>query len=390
MCIGGRSLIYMDNAATTRVTEEVFEAMKPYFCQVYGNPSSVHWAGREARKAVERARRQVACALGADAREIYFTSGGSEADSWALLGAAMAGGQSRRTLVTTKIEHKAVLNAAARLEKTGFTVKYASPGPDGCVFPEEAERLADGDTFMVSTMAANNETGAVQDTAAFADIAHKNGALFHTDAVQAFSCGEWNVHARNIDLLSLSGHKLHAPKGVGALYVKEGVLLSPLIFGGAQERGRRGGTENLAAIVGLGCAAELAVRRREETCRVKTLLLNRLEKGILNSVPRCTVNGNGSLGRVPGITNITFEDVDGEALLLSLDLKHIAVSAGSACTSGSVDPSHVLLAMGRTREQALSSVRFSLSEENTEQEVDEVISAVKAIVEKLRSMKTGR
>ena len=387
---GGLSLIYMDNAATTRVTEEVFEAMKPYFCEIYGNPSSVHWAGREARKAVEHARRQVADAVGADPREIYFTSGGSEADSWALMGTALAAGQQRRTLVTTRIEHKAVLNAAKGLEKMGFTVKYVFPGPDGCVFKEAMEMAADEDTFLVSAMAANNETGTIQDISAYADIAHGRGALFHTDAVQALSLKEWDVHAERIDMLSLSGHKLHAPKGVGALYVREGITLSPLIFGGAQERGRRGGTENLAAVVGLGRAVELMTEKRKENNSRKAQLCNRLEKGILGSTEGSSVNGNGPMGRVPGVTNISFADVDGEALLLNLDLKRIAVSAGSACTSGSVDPSHVLIAMGLTREQAQSSVRFSLSEENTPEEVDEVIRTVKAIVEKLRSMKTGR
>lgn len=381
-------MIYMDNAATTRVTDEVFEAMRPCLTEVYGNPSSVHAAGRRAKKALEQARRSVAAALGADAREIYFTSGGSEADSWALFGAAYAPGNTRRTLITTRIEHKAVLNAARELERRGFSVKYLDVNAQGQVDEGELANVLSGDTFLVSVMAANNETGAVQNIERFCAMAHEAGALFHTDAVQAAGARAWKLDEMGIDLFSLSGHKLHAPKGVGALYVREGVSLSPVIFGGAQERGKRGGTENLASAVGLGRALEICRERLSENLSAKQALTKRLEEGILSTVEGTRVNAKTL--RVPGISSITFDGVDGEALLLNLDLKGIMVSAGSACTSGSVDPSHVLLAMGLDKKSAMSTVRFSLSEENTPQEVDEAVRVTGEIVDKLRRMKAGK
>lgn len=381
-------MIYMDNAATTRVTDEVFEAMRPYLCEVYGNPSSVHAAGRRAKKALEQARRSAAAALGADAREIYFTSGGSEADSWALLGAAYAPGNKRRSLITTRIEHKAVLNAAKELERRGFTVKYLGVDAQGQVDEGELARALDSDTFLVSVMAANNETGAVQNIERFCAMAHEAGALFHTDAVQAAGARAWQLDASGIDLFSLSGHKLHAPKGVGALYVREGVSLSPLICGGAQERGKRGGTENLASAVGLGQALETARDHLQENLETKQALTRQLEDGLLSSIEGARVNARGQ--RVPGISSVSFDGVDGEALLLNLDLKGIMVSAGSACTSGSVDPSHVLLAMGLDKKSAMSTVRYSLSEENTPQEVDEAVRVTGEIVDKLRRMKAGK
>ncbi len=381
-------MIYMDNAATTRVWDEVFEAVRPCFCGVYGNPSSVHAAGRAAKKALEQARRSVAAYLGVQAREIFFTSGGSEADTWALMGAAYAPGNTRRTLVTTEIEHKAVLNAAKLLEARGFQARIIGVDANGKVKADELEAAIDEDTFLVSVMAANNETGVLQDIETFCDLAHAKGALFHTDAVQAMSALAWETLISKCDLLSLSAHKLHAPKGTGALYVREGVKLSNLIAGGAQERGKRGGTENLAGVVGLGKALELLRTRKEKALLRKAELTDRLEKGMLAAVDGARVNGSAA-PRVPGISSVSFEGVDGEALLLNLDLKGVMVSAGSACTSGSVDPSHVLMAMGLSREQALSTVRFSLSEENTEAEVDEVIQTTAEIVSKLRQMKAG-
>ena len=378
-------MIYMDNAATTRVTEEVFEAIKPYFTEIYGNPSSVHCAGRVTRKACENARRQVARVLNAEAREIYFTSGGSEADTWAIIGSALEPHNTKRTFITSRVEHKAVLNAAAFLARNGYQVKYIPVDKTGRVDTNALREMIDDDTFLVSVMAANNEVGTIQPINEIADIAHAAGSLFHTDAVQAAGALNIDVKAQNIDMLSLSGHKLHAPKGIGALYVKEGISLSPTIFGGSQERGKRGGTENLPGIIGLGKAIEIAASGREENRKYVSKLRDVLEDGILQAVPGSIVNGDKN-NRLPGTTNISFMGVDGEALLLSLDLKNVAVSAGSACTSGSVDPSHVLLSMGLTRAEAQSSVRFSLNEENIQSEVDEVIAILKETVSRLRDM----
>ena len=378
-------MIYMDNAATTRVKDEVIEAMLPYLGSVYGNPSSVHAAGRAARKACEDARRKISAYLGCEARELYFTSGGSEADSWALLSCAENAG-SRRTLIVSAIEHKAILNAAKHLERRGFTVKYLPADAQGIISPEVLKKEIDADTFLVSVMAANNEVGTVQDIGALGAIAHEYGALFHTDAVQAAGVLDRNLHEQPIDMLSLSGHKLHAPKGVGALYIRENLPVQSLIFGGAQERGRRGGTENLGAIVGLGKSFEMLARDGEKSARIKRSLTDRLEEGLL-SIPGAFLNGAGANRRVPGILNIGFDDVDGEALLFNLDLKGVCVSAGSACTSGSLDASHMLLAMGRTREEAHRSIRFSLSDENTGTEVDEVVRITTELVNKLRRAK---
>ncbi len=376
-------MIYMDNAATTRVKAEVLQAMLPFFCEDYGNPSSVHAPGRAARKACEAARRQAASYLGVQAREIYFTSCGSESDTWAVLGSAYAPGNTRRTLVTTQIEHKAVLNAAKNLERNGLSVRYVPVDAQGMVDMRALENAVDKDTFLVSVMAANNETGCIQDIARAAQIAHDAGALFHTDAVQAAHSCHGILNTQSIDMLTLSAHKLHGPKGCGILYIKEGVELGSTVFGGSQERGRRGGTENLPSIVGAGKALELL--GTDDRSEYVAALRARLENGILGSIPGTHINGQPD-ARVSGISNITFDGVDGEALLLNLDLKHICVSAGSACTSGSVDPSHVLIAMGKTREQAQSSVRFSLSDENTAQEVDTVIETLIEITHRLRKM----
>lgn len=376
----------MDNAATTRVRGEVVQAMLPYFGEIYGNPSSVHGAGRAARKACENARRQLAAYFGCEAREIYFTSGGSEADSWALeTAAANAGG--KRTLIVSAIEHKAILNAAKGLAKRGFTVKYLPADAQGLVDPEALKREIDSDTFLVSVMAANNEVGALQPIDELGKIAHDCGALFHTDAVQAVSAFNWNLKNQPIDMLSLSGHKLHAPKGVGALFLRDSLPVSPLIYGGAQERGRRGGTENLSGIVGLGKAFELIGSERGEAEGKKRALAQRLLNGLKQNVDGIHINGPEGEGRVSGILNIRFDGVDGEALLFNLDLKGVCVSAGSACTSGSLDASHVLLAMGLSREDAHRSIRFSLSRENTEEEVDQVVDITEKIVNNLRRAK---
>ena len=377
--------IYMDNAATTRVTEPVFEAMRPYFCEIFGNPSSVHAFGREARKAVEQARRQVAAALGAQAGEIYFTGSGTEADNWALRGAAYAQKARGRHIITTQIEHHAVLHAAEQLEKEGFEVTYLPVDRDGVVSLEALEKALRPDTTLVSIMAANNEIGAIQPIREAAKLAKAHGALFHTDAVQAIGCVPIDVKADGIDLLSLSGHKFHAPKGVGALYIRSGVKLQRLIYGGAQEKTQRGGTENVASIVGMGKAIELAMESMESRNAYVSGLRDRLIEGILRRIPETRLNGHRTQ-RLSGNVNVSIRYIEGEALLLSLDMKGIAGSSGSACTSGSLDPSHVLLAIGLPHEIAHGSLRLSLSEENTAEEVDYTIDALVEIVERLRAM----
>ena len=377
--------IYMDNAATTRVTEPVFEAMRPYFCEIFGNPSSVHAFGREARKAVEQARRQVAAALGAQAGEIYFTGSGTEADNWALRGAAYAQKARGRHIITTQIEHHAVLHAAEQLEKEGFEVTYLPVDGDGVVSLEALEKALRPDTTLVSIMAANNEIGAIQPIREAAKLAKAHGALFHTDAVQAIGCVPIDVKADGIDLLSLSGHKFHAPKGVGALYIRSGVKLQRLIYGGAQEKTQRGGTENVASIVGMGKAIELAMESMESRNAYVSGLRDRLIEGILRRIPETRLNGHRTR-RLSGNVNVSIRYIEGEALLLSLDMKGIAGSSGSACTSGSLDPSHVLLAIGLPHEIAHGSLRLSLNEENTAEEVDYTIDALVEIVERLRAM----
>ena len=377
--------IYMDNAATTRVTEPVFEAMRPYFCEIFGNPSSVHAFGREARKAVEQARRQVATALGAQAGEIYFTGSGTEADNWALRGAAYAQKARGRHIITTQIEHHAVLHAAEQLEKEGFEVTYLPVDGDGVVSLEALEKALRPDTTLVSIMAANNEIGAIQPIREAAKLAKAHGALFHTDAVQAIGCVPIDVKADGIDLLSLSGHKFHAPKGVGALYIRSGAKLQRLIYGGAQEKTQRGGTENVASIVRMGKAIELAMESMESRNAYVSGLRDRLIEGILRRIPETRLNGHRTR-RLSGNVNVSIRYIEGEALLLSLDMKGIAGSSGSACTSGSLDPSHVLLAIGLPHEIAHGSLRLSLSEENTAEEVDYTIDALVEIVERLRAM----
>ncbi len=377
--------IYMDNAATTRVTEPVFEAMKPYFCEKFGNPMSVHSFGRESRRAVEEARRQVAAALNADSREIYFTGCGTESDNWALRGAAYAKGNTRRTLVTTTIEHHAILHTAEQLEKEGFKVVYVPVDEFGIVKLDEMEKAITEDVFLVSVMTANNEIGTIQPIEEIARIAHVKGALFHTDAVQAIGSVKIDVKAMGIDLLSLSGHKFHAPKGVGALYMKNSVHIERLIRGGAQERTQRAGTENLASIVGLGKAIELATADIDAHNARLTGMRDHMISEILTRIPETRLNGDAKR-RLPGNVNVSVRYIEGESLLLSLDLKGIAASSGSACTSGALDPSHVLLAIGLPHEVAHGSLRLTMNEENTMEEVDTVVEALVEIVKRLRAM----
>ena len=377
--------VYMDNAATTRVIEPVFEAMKPYLCDIYGNPSSVHGFGREALTALDRARGQVAAALGAQSSEIYFTGCGTESDNWAIRGAAYARKDRGNHIITTQIEHHAVLHTCQQLEKEGFEVTYLPVDEFGLVHPEELEKALRPETTIVSIMYANNEIGTIEPIAELCKIARAHGALFHTDAVQAVGHVPIDVKALDVDMLSLSGHKLHAPKGVGALYIRKGVHIQRFMEGGAQERNQRAGTENVASIVAMGAAIELAVKHLNENVEKIAAMRDHLTKRILEEIPYTRLNGHPEQ-RLPGNVNVCFRFIEGEALLLSLDLMGIAGSSGSACTSGSLDPSHVLLAIGLPHEIAHGSLRLSLSEENTMEEVDYVVDALKKIVERLRAM----
>ena len=377
--------IYMDNAATTRVSRPVLEGMLPYLTEVYGNPSSIHSFGRDARKALDRAREQVANALGADPQEIYFTGCGTESDNWAIRGGAYAKRSKGKHLITSAIEHHAVLHAMAQLEVEGFEVTYLPVDADGLVNPEDLEKAFRPDTTLVSIMMANNEIGTIQPIAELAKIVKAHGALFHTDAVQAIGSVAIDVKSLGVDMLSLSGHKFHAPKGVGALYLKKGVKINTLMQGGAQERKQRPGTENIASIVGMGVAIEKAAATIAERNAYLTPLRDRLIEGILTSIPEVRLNGHPTK-RLANNVNVSVRYIEGEALLLSLDLVGIAASSGSACTSGSLDPSHVLLAIGLPHEIAHGSLRFSLSEESTQEEVEYVIAELKKIVERLRAM----
>ena len=377
--------VYMDNGATTRVIEPVMAAMQPYFCEIFGNPSSVHGFGREARKAVEAARGQVAKALGAQPREIYFTGCGTEADNWALRGAAYANIKKGRHIITTNFEHHAILHTCQQLEKEGFEVTYLPVDSEGLVTPEQLEAAIRPDTVLVRIMYANNEIGTIEPIPELAAVAKKHGVLFHTDAVQAIGHVEIDVQAQGIDLLSLSGHKFHAPKGIGALYVRQGVRIQRLMQGGAQERGQRPGTENLAGIVGLGKAIELATEDIPGKVAKMTAIRDHMIARIMDEIPYVKLNGHPTK-RMCGNVNLSFYFIESESVLLHLDLRGIAASSGSACTSGSLDPSHVLLAIGVSHEHANGSLRLSLCEENTLEEADYVVDSLKEIVERLRDM----
>ena len=377
--------VYMDNGATTRVTEPVLAAMQPYFCEIFGNPSSVHGFGRQARKAVEAARAQVAKAIGAQPREIYFTGCGTEADNWALRGAAYANIKKGKHIITTNFEHHAILHTCKQLEKEGFEVTYMPVDHDGLITPEQLEAAIRPDTVLVSVMYANNEVGTIEPIPELAAVAKAHGVLFHTDAVQAIGHVPIDVKAQNIDMLSMSGHKFHAPKGIGALYVRQGVRLERLMQGGAQERGQRPGTENLAGIVGIGKAIELATEDVEGRAEKMAAIRDHMIDRIMKEIPHVQLNGHPTK-RMCGNINVSFYFVESESILLHLDFKGIAASSGSACTSGSLDPSHVLLAIGVSHEHANGSVRLSLCEENTLEEADYVVDNLVAIVKRLRDM----
>jgi len=376
--------VYADNAATTAVSSEVLEAMLPCFTEDWGNPSSLHKKGREAKAILDDARGRIAKALGADPSEIYFTASGSEADNWAIKGAAMRMRAKGRThIVTSKIEHHAVLHTCKALEAEGFSVDYVGVDSDGVIDLEQLSSLVNEKTALVAIMYANNEIGTIEPIEEIAEIAHKAGALMFTDAVQAVGNVEIDLSTLKVDMLALSGHKLHAPKGIGALYIRKGVVINNLIDGGGQERRRRGGTENLPYIVGLAKALEIATAKIPELWRVEKMR-DRLIEG-LTAIPYSKLNGHRTR-RLPGTVNVGFEFIEGESLLLWLDIAGIAASTGSACSSASLEPSHVLIACGVPHEKAHGSLRLSLSHENTEEDVDYILEKVPEIVNKLRDM----
>ena len=378
-------LIYLDNAATTRVKKEVLDAMLPYFTETYSNPSAVYSFASEGKKAVMEARNQAAALIGAKPEEIYFTGGGSESDNWALKATAEEYGSKGKHIITTKIEHHAILHTCEYLEKHGFEVTYLDVDSDGLVHPEVVEKAIRPDTILISVMTANNEIGTVEPIAEIGRIAHEHGVLFHTDAVQAYGHIPINVDEMNIDMLSASGHKFGGPKGIGIMYIRKGVKIRSFIHGGSQERGRRAGTSNTPGIVGLGKAAEIAGKTMEERVRKETELRDYLINRIENEIPYSKFNGHRT-ERLPNNVNFCFRFIEGESLLILLDQNGICGSSGSACTSGSLDPSHVLLAIGLPHEIAHGSLRLTLSEETTKEDLDFVVEKLKGIVERLRSM----
>ena len=379
------NMIYMDNAATTRVSEEVFEAVKPYFCENYANPSAVYgFAGKDMR-AVNRARQSVADLIGANHSEIYFTAGGSESDNWAIKAVAESYKEKGKHIITTKIEHHAVLHTCEYLERQGYEVTYVGVDEYGVVKLDEIEKAIRPDTILISVMAANNEIGTIQPLKEIGELAHKHGVIFHTDAVQAYGHIPLNVDELGIDLLSASGHKFHAPKGIGFLYIRKNIRIGSFIHGGAQERARRAGTLNTPGIVGIGAAAECAKLNMEKNIEAQTSLRDYLIKRVLEEIPYSRLNGHPTK-RLPGNANFCFRFIEGESMLILLDQQGICASSGSACTSGSLDPSHVLLAIGLPHEIAHGSLRLTLSEDNTKEEIDFTVEALKKIIVRLREM----
>ena len=380
-----KKMIYLDNAATTKTAPEVVEAMLPYFTEYYGNASSVYGFAGNCKEAMANARETIAKTLGAKANEIYFTAGGSEADNWALKATAEAYKSKGNHIITTKIEHHAILHTCEWLEKNGFEVTYLNVDENGVVKLEELKKAIRPETILISVMFANNEIGTIEPIKEIGAIAKEHGILFHTDAVQAFGQVPINVDEMNIDMLSSSGHKLNGPKGIGFLYIRKGIKIRSFMHGGAQERKRRAGTENVPAIVGYGVAVERAVKTMEERTAKEKELRDYLIDRVLKEVPYTRLNGHRT-DRLPNNANFSFQFIEGESLLIMLDMEGICGSSGSACTSGSLDPSHVLLAIGLPHEIAHGSLRLTLSEETTKEDIDYVVEAVKDIVARLRNM----
>ena len=380
-----KNRIYLDHAATTPLAGEVLEAMMPYFSECWGNASAVYATGREARRAVEDARKAAAEAIGAQPQEICFTSGGSASDNMAIRGTARALKDKGKHIITTKIEHHAVLNPCKQLQQEGYEVTFVSPDREGKIDPEDIRKAVRQDTILVSVMTANNEIGTIEPVSEIGRICRENGIVFHTDAVQAAGSLPVNVQETGCDLLSLSAHKFYGPKGVGTLYIREGTRLSPLIGGGEQERGLRAGTENVPGIAGLGKAIAMAGENLEQNAKHMCRMRDRLTEGILSAVPGAAING-AMRDRLPNNCSLCFEGIDGEALLLRLDLAGIAASAGSACTAGSREVSHVLKAIGLTEKEAKSSLRLTTGIHTTEEEIDETVKIIGEIVKDLRNM----
>lgn len=378
-------MIYLDNAATTKTAPEVVDAMLPYFSEYYGNASTIYSLGAESKKAMDHARQIIADSLGAKPEEIYFTAGGSESDNWALKATAEAYASKGKHIITTKIEHHAILHTCEYLEKRGFEITYLNVDRDGLISLDELKAAIRPDTILISVMFANNEIGTIEPIAEIGEIAKEHGVLFHTDAVQAYAQVPINVDEMHIDMLSASGHKLNGPKGIGFLYIRKGVKIRSFVHGGAQERSRRAGTENIPGIVGLGAAVERAMRimdsKTQREIELRDYLIGRLE----NEIPHCWLNGHRTK-RLPNNINFSFLFIEGESMLIMLDMKGICASSGSACTSGSLDPSHVLLAIGLKHEEAHGSLRLTLSEDSTKEEMDIVAEEVKKIVQRLRDM----
>lgn len=378
-------MIYLDNAATTKTAPEVVDAMLPYFSEYYGNASTIYSLGAESKKAMDHARQTIADSLGAKPEEIYFTAGGSESDNWALKATAEAYASKGKHIITTKIEHHAILHTCEYLEKRGFEITYLNVDRDGLISLDELKAAIRPDTILISVMFANNEIGTIEPIAEIGEIAKEHGVLFHTDAVQAYAQVPINVDEMHIDMLSASSHKLNGPKGIGFLYIRKGVKIRSFVHGGAQERSRRAGTENIPGIVGLGAAVERAMRIMDTKTRKEIELRDYLIGRLENEIPHCWLNGHRTK-RLPNNINFSFLFIEGESMLIMLDMKGICASSGSACTSGSLDPSHVLLAIGLKHEEAHGSLRLTLSEESTKEEMDIVAEEVKKIVQRLRDM----
>ena len=378
-------MIYLDNAATTKTAPEVVDAMLPYFSEYYGNASTIYSLGAESKRAMDHARQTIADSLGAKPEEIYFTAGGSESDNWALKATAEAYASKGKHIITTKIEHHAILHTCEYLEKRGFEITYLNVDRDGLISLDELKAAIRPDTILISVMFANNEIGTIEPIAEIGEIAKEHGVLFHTDAVQAYAQVPIHVDEMHIDMLSASGHKLNGPKGIGFLYIRKGVKIRSFVHGGAQERSRRAGTENIPGIVGLGAAVERAMRIMDSKTRKEIELRDYLIGRLENEIPHCWLNGHRTK-RLPNNINFSFLFIEGESMLIMLDMKGICASSGSACTSGSLDPSHVLLAIGLKHEEAHGSLRLTLSEDSTKEEMDIVAEEVKKIVQRLRDM----